>query len=233
MWLLIVALLSFSFPRPVSAQTPATSAATVEIASPSATIAPTLIPTPTPNPLVALFQQYKNDYLYNRDLYQQALLDYTQKKQVHTKYNTVSTHNDKIDSTKAALIARNTALKSYFQALRVKLDISKDADPSNTSKLQIELSKLESWLAEQNTIVSTLNNDTDIQDNVESFKTKYIFCQQIIYTALVQDEYNMRLLTLNQLNSYIQELSNDPSISVEGKQWINSLVIKAIMLKQT
>ena len=54
-----------------------------------------------------------------------------------------------------------------------------------------------------------------------------MFIQQIIYTALVQDEYNLRLLTLNQLNNYINELQNDPSISAEGKQWVNSLIIKA------
>ena len=227
MWLIFLALLTFLTPQRVVAQTPATSAATVEIASPSATPAPTIIPTPTTNPALTTFLQLKNDYLYNFDLYQQAFFDYTQKKQVHTKYNTVTTHNDKIESTKKALIARNTVLRAYFQALRAKLDIYKAADPTNTPKLQIELSKLESWLNEQNTIVSTLNNDDDILSNRDSFKQKYVFVQQIIYASLVQSEYNMRLLTLNQLNSYITTLASDPTINTEGKQWVNSLIIKA------
>lgn len=227
MWFFIGILLNFILVNPLFAQTPAT--ATAVLASPSATIIPlpTTIPTPTPHPAIALFEQYKNDYLFSRDLYQQAFLDYTQKKQVHTKYNTVTTHDEKIIATKAAITARNLTLKNYLKALRVKLDFYRDADNINTSKLQIELSKLEPWLDEQNKIVNTLNNDTDIQSNGNQFITKYIFIQQIIYSSLVQSEYNLRLLTLQQLNNYIPELQSDPTISAEGKQWVNSLIIKA------
>lgn len=233
MWLVMLAVLSL-FPRTVLAQTPSTNTATVATppvltSTPSATIAPTNtpVPTPTPNPAVALFQQYQNDYLFNRDQYQQAYLDYTNKKAVYTKYGTVSSHNDKIDATKKAIITRNNTLKTYLRALRVQLDIYKSGDLADTPKLQIELSKLESWLDEQNTIVSTLNNDNDIQDNASAFNDKYILVQQIMYASLVQNEYNMRQLTLNALKSYIQNLQNDPTITNQGKQWLTSLLIKA------
>ena len=238
MWLIVLALLSLGIHQPIFAQTPATNAATVAAPpisasasadTPAPTIAPSItpIPTPTPNPVLALFQQYQNDYLFNRDQYQQAYLDYTNKKAVYTKYGTVSSHNDTIEATKKALITRNSTLKTYLRALRVKLDIYKDGDPTRTPKLQIEISKLESWLDEQNTIVTTLNNDDDIVDHAKAFQAKYVIFQQVAYSALVQSEFNMRQLTLNQLKNYIQDLQNDSTITTEGKQWLSSLVIKA------
>lgn len=231
MWLIIVAILSFGFSRPIYAQTQATDSATIPTATASATLEPTATVTPipisTPHPAIALFNQYKNDYLFNRDQYQKAYLDYTQKKQIHTKYNTITTQKDKIEATKVASITRNNTLKDYMRALRVMLDIYKDTDPTNTSKVQIELSKLESWLDEQNSVVSSIINDDDMKTNAKEFKTKYYFVQQIIYTALTQNEFNIRLKTLNQLKDYISQLQQDPTINDDGKQWLNTLVIKA------
>ncbi len=231
MLLFVLTFLQTILGHPIFAQTPATSAATVTIptisitSSSSATPAPSN--TPTPNPAIALYNQYKNDYLFNRDQYAQSYLDYTQKKQIYTKYNTVTTQNDKIDATKQALITRNNTLKTYLRALRVKLDIYKTSDPTNTNKLQIELSKLENYFDEQNTIVTTLNNDADIQNNATDFRIQYIHVQQIEAASLVQSEYNLRLSTLNELKSYITQLQTDSTLTTEGKQSLSNEIIKA------
>ncbi len=219
MLLFVLTFLQLVFGHPVFAQTPATSAATV--------ILPSVTPMPTPNPAIALYNQYKNDYLFNRDQYAQSYLDYTQKKQIYTKYNTVTTQNDKIDATKQALITRNNTLKTYLRALRVKLDIYKTSDPTNTNKLQIELSKLENYFDEQNSIITTLNNDADIQNNATDFHIQYIHVQQIEAASLVQSEYNLRLSTLNELKSYITQLQTDSTLTTEGKQSLSNEIIKA------
>lgn len=216
---LLFFLLAFLFPQSAMAQTVATSAATVEtpavatstaLASPSATTIP-LSPTPTINPALILFQQYRQDYLYNRDLYQQAYLNYAQKKDVYTKYQTLTTQADKISATKAALTARNNMLRTYLMALRVYLDVYKSNDTTNTEKYQIELQKLESWLSEQNSVVNSLNNDDDIKSNGQDFQAKYVTIQQALYSALVQNEYNLRLHTLNVIKSYAAEIQVSPN----------------------
>ena len=197
MWLLL--LLTLLLPKASFAQD----------ASNSST-QPTVIPTPTTNPVFALFEKYKTDQKYTQDLYQAAFLEYTQKKETHTKYGTLTTLQDKIDATKKALLARNNTLRAYLTALRTDLDKYKSSDPTNTQKYQIELNKLEDWLNEQNSIVSALNNDEDIKNWSTNFNKKYISIQQIVYTSLTIHQINHRLEVLNRIKDLSNSIGKQP-----------------------
>jgi hypothetical protein len=198
------------------------------ISAQTATPSATSIPTPTPDPNIALFLQYQTDYLFQRDQYQSAYLDYTQKKEVYTKYGTITTQKDKIEATKVALISRNNMMRAYTIALRTKLNINKFIDPTDTEKVQIELSKWESWYDEQNSVIPALNNESDISKSSRDFQKKLISIQQFWYIALVQNEANLRLITLGD----IQQLATTIQTSLqqsqpEVQQWLTSLPIKS------
>ena len=215
-WLLII--VNLFLPTNSLAQDATASATLPAIAS--ATAGP--IPTPTPNILL----QYQTDYLYQRDLYQQAYLTYINKRQVHTKYQSLTTQRDKLIATKNALLARNNLLKSYLVALRVSLDAHKSQNATETEKNQIEISKWENYFDEQNSVVSALNNEDDIKKWAGDFKNRYIQIQQVTYTALVQNEVNHKTALLFDLSQLASAIQSSPSLKPEGQNWFSNLPVK-------
>ncbi len=217
MWFLLFLSLLVS---PVYAQDSTISAQT---ATDAASITPTSIPIPTPR----LFDQYKKDYLFQYDLYNQAYLNYVDKKQVHTKYGTITTQKEKFVAAIDAINARNKTLKAYLQALRVLLDEYQNSNPTATEKIKIDINKWEAWFGEQLIVVPSINNDDDLKKWAEDFKNKYTLIQPVIYSALVQHEINFRQHTLNLLQNVAEDIKNDSQIKPESQQWINSLTIKS------
>jgi hypothetical protein len=190
-------------------------------------IDPTSTPMVTPTIVVNDdFQKYLNDYLYQKDLYQKAYLKYIEKKQVHTKYATLTTKQDKIDATNNYLVTRNNMQRSYLVALRYLLNKYKSIDPTETEKLQIDIQKWESWFAEQNTVVTAINNEDDFKKYSLDYKIKYITIQQLIYTALTRNQVNQKKQTLNTINTLMTDIQNSPVIKPESQEWIGPLTVK-------
>lgn len=191
-----------------------------------------LSPTPQtqaqePSPSVNLFETYKIDYLHQQKIYQETYLDYSKKKQIHTQYGTIITQKDKNEATIKTLIARNTMLKTYLMAIRVKMDKYESQNPIETEIRQIELSKLEEWLEEQNTIVSSINNESDISQWAQNFKEKYTIIQQESYSSLIQDEVNQKVLILEKIKKLAENIKNSSNIKMENQQWFSGIPIKS------
>lgn len=176
-------------------------------------------------PATNLYETYKNDYLYQQKIYQETYLDYSKKKQIHTQYGTLITQKDKSEATTKVLIARNTMLKAYLMSLRVKLNQYEAQNPTETETRQIELSKLEEWLDEQNTIVSSINNESDISQFAETFRGKYVTIQQQIYSSLVRDRVNQQTLILRNIIKLANDIKNSPKVKPESQQWFSSLPV--------
>lgn len=188
-----------------------------------------LIATPSPN----LAVQYRQDYQYQLSTYQTKYLEYLNKKDVYTKYKTITSENDKIEAAKAVLIARNNLLKSYFLAIRVKLDEFESQDPTETEKIQIELKKWEDWADEQNLIIGNLNNQNGISDWVSLFKEKYIAIQVVSYTGLVQDQINQRRFILEKITDLSTKMRTDPKLVDQLSEWLNNLPVKSDLVNQS
>lgn len=173
-----------------------------------------------------LFNQYKNDFLYNRDLYTQSYLNYQSKVQKNTQYGSVVTQKEKTDATKEVLVARSKMLKTYSMALRTLLDKYKNFNSTDTQKSQIALSKWESWFDEQNTIVTALNNDKDIDKWAQDFVTNYIQVQIDATSALIQHEVNLKTAILENVKTLASDVQSKPEIYNPNQQWFNSLTVK-------
>ena len=195
----------------------------------------TSTPTPIPTAVINLdlFEQYKKDYLYQRDKYNEAYLNYTEKKQVHTKYGTLTTKQEKIDATKKVLVARNTMLRTYTMALRVYLDKYRTASETNTQKLQIDLSKWEDWFEEQNLVVDALLNEEDIKRNSEDFSRKWIEIQTTFYTALTQNQVNQKTITLDQIKQLSNDIQTSPDIKPESQEWLSPLAVDTDLINES
>lgn len=181
----------------------------------------------TPIPTIHPENQFIQDYNFQVGEYQKAYIDYVNKKEIYTKYRTITTEKDKIDATKTALIIRNTMLKSFLMALRVSLDKFKTPDSSVTQKIQIELNRWEDWCQEQNLIITNYTNQPDITNWVNNFKTKYFAIQTVIYTALTQNQINQRLLSLNLLTTLAESMKSDPKTGDQLNEWLSALPIKS------
>ena len=203
MWFFL--LLFFTFASPVHAQDATASA------------------TPTPD----LFPQYQTDYLYQYNLYQQAYTDYINKKEIFAKYGTVTTQNDELLAAVNTINARSRVFKSYLMALRVMLNSYKSVNPDATAADQTNLDNWENWFDQQLTVVSAINNTHDLQLWVKNFQTKYNQIQQSIYTALVQNEVNLRQLTFSQIQSLVSDMQSDPHLKPDSQQWIQSYTDKS------
>jgi hypothetical protein len=180
-----------------------------------------------PTSINTLINQYTQDYQYQLSQYQTKYLDYLNKKDVYTRYLTITSEKDKIESTKTVLIARNTLLRSYLLALRIRLDEFKSKDPTETEKIQIELSKWEGWLDEQNLVIGNFNNQSDIKIWSQTFTDKYIPLQTIAYTALVQNQVNQRLLILEKIIALGEKLKKDPNLGDKLTSYLSNLPIKS------
>lgn len=174
-----------------------------------------------------LYAQYRNDYNYQYSLYQQAYLKYIDKKEVYTKYGTVSSQTDKFNAAKDTLIKRNSAYSAYLMALRVSLDGFKAANPTDTGKDQIELSKWEGYFREQNTIVNAINNDQDLAKWVDDFKGNYVDIQTAVYAAIAQGQVNQRLTALNQIKQLADTIRNSSNVRTDNLQWYTDIPIQS------
>lgn len=186
--------------------------------------AQTNTPTPTDQDL---FGQYKTDFQYQQDLYQESYLKYIDKKQIHTKYGTITTQSDKDEATKNVLINRNDMLKAYLLALRVKLNFYITPETFyDTQKIKIEIYKWEDWLVEQDLIVNSLNNENDIQQWAKEFQNKYETIKQQINIALIQNELNLRYTALQTTKSLTDDVRIYKNIPKENQTWLTSVAIK-------
>jgi hypothetical protein len=221
MWVIIFLLLALT--QPSFAQD-----STASATPPTSQFSPTTFSSPEPTvKAVRLFDQYKKDYYFQYDLYQQNYLQYIDKKRVYTKYSTITTQKEKFQSAITAITSRNRAFKAYIVALKELLNDYKNTNPTQTEKNQIDLSKWEAWFTEQITVVPSINNDDDLKKWTEDFKEKYITIQQVIYSSLIQHEINLRQMTLDELQSAAIDIKNNPNIKPESQQWVSSLTVKS------
>jgi len=202
------------------------------VSSPSATPVPTLIPTPTIDPVQQKIDQYTKDYQYNRDLYNQAYLEYINKKQIHTQYGTIITEKEKLEATRNVLIARNNMMRTYLLTLRVRLDKYISQNPTETEKLKIDINKWEAWFEEQKTVAKSLISATDFSKNAEDFKSKYTPIRRVISTALVQHQVNATRYTQSLLVPVITELSAS-DLKPEGQQLLSEIRVKLDLSSQS
>lgn len=180
-----------------------------------------------------LFTQYRNDYFYQRDLYQKNYYLYLNNKDVYSQYRTLISEKDKLDSTKTVLFSRNLMLKSYFMALRVGLDKFKTIDPSDTEINQIENKKWEAWLDEQNLIIPNFNNLSDIKTWSSEFKNRYVEIQRSIYTSLTRSQINLRLQILSDIKSVADTIRNDPKNQNYLDDWFASYPVKSDLINKS
>ncbi|MFA6007673.1 MAG: hypothetical protein WC784_03475 [Candidatus Shapirobacteria bacterium] len=154
-----------------------------------------------------LYTQYRTDYLYQRDQYQQNYSNYLNKKNIYLQYGTTATEKDKIDATKAVFLSRNSLLKDYLMALRVALNQNSNYS-DNTTDIQTKLQDNEKWLDTQNQLIPDLNSSIALSNWVQTFKTHHVSIQTIANTALLQYQINLRLNTLDN----IEKLANSAQI---------------------
>jgi hypothetical protein len=131
-----------------------------------------------------LLDQYRTDYFYQRDIYQQNYQQYLNKKHSFDQYRTTTSLQDKIEATKNTLLSQNIMLRSYMMALRTTLN--------NTPTLQDSLLNYENWLLSQNTTLSNLTTAADFQIWATDFQKTYIPIQIDIYKSLIQQQINHR-----------------------------------------
>jgi len=177
-----------------------------------------------------LFSQYKNDYLFLRDEYQKNYLDYLNKKNVYIQYRSITSEKHMFESTKTVLFSRNKMLKSFLMALRVGLDKYKSINSLNTERTQIQLSKWEDWLDEQNLIIPNYTNSSDLKNWAATFKSRYIETQQAIYQALTQAGVNLRLYNLNEITLLANTIKVDPKNNNLTDDWFADFPIKSDLI---
>jgi len=228
MWLILFLLL---LPSATFAQESTDSATIPTITADSSSISATATPKDSSPPPPYL--QYQQDYIYQYDLYQQAYLKYIDKRDVYTKYGTITTQKEKFTAAIDAINARNLTLRTYLTALRTMLDEYQSANPTATESDKIELSKWEAWFEEQLIIVPAINNQIDLTRWIDSFKEKYLIIQKVIYTALVQHEVNLRTTTLNLLHQTADEIRSNPNLQPENQNWLNTLTIKSDLVSSS
>jgi hypothetical protein len=187
------------------------------------------------SPIVAqntgdLFTQYKTDYLFQKDEYQNNYLDYLNKKNVYIQYRTITSEKDKIQSTKNVLFSQNKMLKSFLMAIRVGLDKYENINPTDTEKHQIQIKKWEEWTDEQNLIIPNLNNSTDLQNWTTTFKSRYIEIQQVIYSALTQANINLRLYNLNEIKLLADIIRSNPKYASNSDDWFANFSVRSDLI---
>lgn len=185
-----------------------------------------------PSPILALdFSQAQADYQFRQSQYQSAYQNYLSKREIHTKYQTITTKSEKITATKDAITARNTALKYYLIALKSLLSRFQTFNPDETDNSLIAIDNWITYLEEQNTIVSSLNNEVDLSQNADEFRLKWVLIQQSVYSGLIQHHTNYQSLILDQITSLSQFIQASPRLQSESQTIFSSLPIKYDQVK--
>jgi hypothetical protein len=184
-------------------------------------------------PIKAQAQENSTDYLQKRNAYQFAFVDYSEKTQVNLQYNSIATRNDEFSSLRQLIISRNEMLISYLTALRINTDTYKSVNSESTVQSQENLLNSEKWLDEQNQIIKTITTKLNLQTWLNKFAEKYPEIQKNIYTALVTDEINLQLLTLNKINELILKIQSNPNISEPNKALANQISEQSISVSSS
>lgn len=175
------------------------------------------------NDIKILVDKYQTDYLYNRDLYQRAYFDFNNKKQIDQKYQTITTQNNKIDSIKNALTARNDMLRTYLMLLRTKLEEYKFSNPEITKNYQTFFQQEENWLSEQKPIINNFQSESEIKNWTTEFQKRYPPIQENVNLALLQYKINAYSQANSDIKSFIIDIQNSKNFTDESKQWIDGI----------
>ncbi len=162
------------------------------------------------NSTTDLFNQYRSDYFYQRDLYQNTYQNYLSKKNTYEQYQTVTAETELTTATKETLISQNLTLKAYLMALRVTI-------PQNP-ELQNELQQQENWLSSQEVILTNLSTVHDFKIWAENFQKKYISIQVQIYTALLNQRTSHLQTTLIKLQNLAKNSEVDWGRNYQDKE---------------
>ncbi|MGI5840812.1 MAG: hypothetical protein ACOX6N_01125 [Patescibacteria group bacterium] len=175
-----------------------------------------------------LYQKYKNDYYYQYNNYQTSLSQFEQKKQIDSKYKSITTSKEKNEAFIKSYIARNNALDTYCRTLRVKLSINQQYNPQNTKIIQGILAQKENLLQQENQKVQDIDitDNSKLQDTHKQFEDKLDDIKKNINTALVEDNINYNLSLIDHALKLSDEISKDPQNDDNTNH-----ILKAISLK--
>jgi hypothetical protein len=162
------------------------------------------------NILAVDLEQAKNDYLYQRSLYQIDHIDYLEKLQIHQKFYSITTKQDLFDTEKKVLISRNQNVRTYLIYLSSKLDQC-HFRPETTKLLQQLSQQRQDWLFEQNKQIGNSQELSQLQPLSLEFSQKYPEILSLIYSALSQIQIDQQQFILQQITDLKQSVQTQNS----------------------
>ena len=160
--------------------------------------------------LATNLDQAKNDYLYQRSLYQIDYNNYQEKLQIHQKFFSITTKQDLFEAQKKVLISRNQNLKTYLIYLRQKLNQSQFRQEIN-QQLSQQLLSHENWLFDQVKQIGNSRKLAELKPISFEFNQKYPEILNTLYSALSQIQITQQQSILLQITQLKQEIQNQNS----------------------
>ena len=162
------------------------------------------------NILAVDLEQAKNDYLYQRSLYQVDYSNYQEKLQIHQKFYSITTKQDLLLAQKKVLLSRNQNIRTYLIYLSSKLDQCQFR-PEIIQQLQQQLKLNEDWLFEQSKQIGNNQELTKLNSLSLEFNQKYPDILDTIYSTLSQIQIDQQQKILQQINDLKQKIQTENS----------------------
>ncbi len=168
-------------------------------------------------PRVVFAQRQIADFTYQYQKYLQMYPNYEIKRDEFLDHKTLASQNDAISITQAIMIQRAMVMKTYFLALRYKLNTGPSFDADTISKLSFKLSDADGWLQNHIEDLSKVKNPTltqlfEISNRFEKHKLEYssLGYQSIatIYIGKMYDLQQRIIATDSILSQYISSLDD-------------------------
>jgi len=165
----------------------------------------------------------QQDLSYQQDLYNQSHNVYLDKKQIHQKYNSITTEKELLDTIKNTLFCRENLLSAYLTLLHDSLDIYKSASPDLTSQIQQQLINHQVWLKQQSKQINQIQSQDQLNLYSQVFNQKYVRIQTSIATSRIQNQINYQQLIVKQIEELILQLKAEHQLDQQAQSWINQI----------
>lgn len=180
------------------------------------------------SPVQANFQTAKTDYVYQYNLYRQAIDNYQVAKSTYLTYRTLTAQNDAENKLRLAIQTRDSVISSYYDLLQERLNIVPGISPSYRATFNIIKENEKDWLTEHQKKIDAAASLEDLNATAAEFEAHYPQfdreTKQAIGTILLTKEDNLKRETDQAIETLMVKLTQMRQSGEDTSFWDRGLI---------
>ncbi len=179
-------------------------------------------------PVQADFQTARNDYIYQYNLYRQAIDNYQVAKSTFLTYRTLTAQQDAQDKLRTAVQTRDNVIGSYYNLLQERLNQTTGVSPQYRNTFNSIKESEKTWLSQHRVKIEAAASLEDLNAAAKEFEDHYPQfdreTKRAIGTILLTKEDNLKKETDRTIDTLTAKLTEIRQSGIDTSFWDRGLI---------